>query len=225
METSSRTSWVDWNTHNWKFKGINYWKTHRNMFWTSCIIVFHYDWDMRILKEIEFIDWIIEIIDSLINKLEKGGIDYNLNRTWLEYKEWVDRIIKRNQELLDRYDINKINICNIDSCLSEYRALIKYIFESQANQELIQYIHKVNSWKDLVDKLDEDDVISLYGLKTQVFLDVKREEQNFKEKALKSIANEIKKENLKFKEEANEEMIKIVEFIKSGIDQFTYEFK
>ena len=185
------------------------------------MIVFHYDWDIKILTEIEYIDWIIEIIDSLINKLEKGGIDYNLNRTWLEYKEWVDRIIKRNQELLAKYDINKINICNIDSCISEYRELLKYIFESQANQELILYIHKVNSWKDLVDKLDEDDVISLYGLKTQVFLDVKREEQNFREKALKSIEDEIRKGNLKLKEEMKNNL----EFLKSEIEKFTYEFK
>ena len=64
----------------WSSTAFNYWILHREKICNSCSIIFHHDWDLKIAKNKDFIDNSSNAISNLIQKLEKDGSQFEVDK-------------------------------------------------------------------------------------------------------------------------------------------------
>ena len=110
---------------------FNYCVKHKEWLCSSWVMIFHYDWELKISKNKGCIEASFKIISNLIQKLEKDGDDFNLERQCDGYNGFVTKIRDEYEKLDKRYAEDPFNILR-SSYLNEWKKLFNDIFESQA---------------------------------------------------------------------------------------------
>ena len=87
-----------WQTYPWSLDAFNFCKTHRSKIWTTCAAVFHYDWDLKVTKEKEFVETVVQIVEDLVERIAIDGVSYGLDRAWLEFKDWINEIKETSKD-------------------------------------------------------------------------------------------------------------------------------
>ena len=92
------------------------------------------------------------------------------------------------------------------------------------NKEFISFESKLSIWSKLKNYTEDEDEISLHDLKTQFFLNVKEEEQRFRENTLKSFSKEIKSQIKNIEKDRKQQFFNIKEKIDNEWIQTRYRF-
>ena len=119
-------------SRSWTFKGENYWKTHKVKVWTMCISLMHYDCNVKIIKEQEFIELAIDTLDDILERISIDGVKFGLDKIWTEFNDSVNDIALKIRDLHLLYDKEDINVSNIDDYVDKWRKLLKMVLESHA---------------------------------------------------------------------------------------------
>ena len=130
------------NTHNlceghscWS-NTINFCKTHKKNLCHECTALFHYQWDLKIRNSQRFIKAATKIVAKQMDEIEEKGIEYELDREYAEYEDWVRDAKEKVTEFKRRLKDGEINEYSEDGYLQDLKKLLKDVLESQAYGKL-----------------------------------------------------------------------------------------
>ena len=118
-------------THLCSINECGFCKTHKTHHWSSCLAVLHYDWDLKIVNDWEFVNAAMEMIDNLVKEMLNKATFYGFDREFPLLFNYLNIITEQVDSFHKQYDRNPITIENADLYTNQWRNILKDIFESQ----------------------------------------------------------------------------------------------
>ena len=139
----------------------------------------------------ETIQFLKDLLERVHDHCINCGTDYSIKN---DYRKELKRIRGQIQKLENIIREESIHVRNADSLTEKTLSLVKDILESQLYRDYTDYDSKLKISKKFAKKLEGDTgEVGLHNIRTQFYLDAKKNERDFRETQLKGLAREMEK--------------------------------
>ena len=111
-------------------------KSHKKNLCNNCTALFHYQWDLKIRNAERFIKAAAKIIDKQMEEIEKKGMEYGLDREYVEYGDWVRDVKEKVEEFKSRMRDEENKEEREEGWVRDWRKVLRDVLESQAYDRL-----------------------------------------------------------------------------------------
>ena len=181
-----------WQNSKCYFDAHVIWRTHSKAYWANWALLFHWNCNLRIQDDMDFMSWSQLICERLIKDISDCFSFSNADELYPDVSDSISTLKQQYSQICNRIEIGAINALNVEDTISDLRYLSRWIFNSQAFHDYTQY----KSILSLTSKISSNQICDYPEFNDppwnylNLLSNFKLNETEFKEKYMKELVNE-----------------------------------